>query len=149
MRRALEPFPDSLDAQRGLAPFNAHHCLRQLALIEFPEKSLEGLPLDHAALLEDIRERRQQEVCEYQLWSEARQGAIRRLVDYSLDDSRGYANARFLKLTVENTDGRAEAVRDVAAAQVARSGVRRRGCRRNSSSGGVGDSGTTTSACQF
>jgi len=97
--------------------------LRQLALIEFPEKYLESLPLDHAALLEDIRERRQQEVCEYPLWSEAREAAIRRLVDYSLDDSRGYANARFLQLTVENAEGKAEAVRDQSEAQVARSGV--------------------------
>ena len=78
--------------------------------------------MNHAALVQDILERREQETCEWRLWSEVREAAARRLVEYSRDDARGYANARFLKLTVENADGRMEPVMDEAAAQVATSG---------------------------
>ena len=94
----MEPFHESFDLQRGAA-LNRHHCLRQLALIEFGDKRLEDLPLNHAALVQDILERRQQETCECRLWSEVREAAARRLVEYSCDDARGYANARFLKRT--------------------------------------------------
>ena len=124
----MEPFHESFDLQRGAAwykqtaRFDQHHCLRQLALIEFPERRLEYVPLSHAALVQDILERREQETCECRLWSEDRKAAARRLVEYSRDDARGYANARFLELTVENTDGRIKPVMNEAAAQVATSG---------------------------
>jgi len=117
----MEPFHESFDLQHGAA-FNQHHCLRQLALIEFPEKRLEDLPLNHAALVQDILERRQQETCECRLWSEVREAAARRLVEYGRDDARGYANARFLKLTVENIEGKMQAVQYEEAARVATSG---------------------------
>ena len=66
----MEPFHESFDLQRGAAwynqtaRFNQHHCLLKLALIEFPDKRLEYLPLDHAALVQAILEHRQGDTCE-------------------------------------------------------------------------------------
>ena len=107
----MEPFHESFYLQRGAAwykqtaRFNQHHCLRQLALIEFPDKRLEYSPLDHAALVQAILERRQEDTCESKLLSEVQEAAARRLLEYGRDDARGCANARFLNLTVENIDG--------------------------------------------
>ena len=43
-RRILEPFPERLDAQCRSGSFAPHYCLRQLALIEFPNKTFKDIP---------------------------------------------------------------------------------------------------------
>ena len=120
----MGPLHENFDLQRTAA-LNQHHCVRQLALIEFPDNRLEYLPLNHAALVQDILERRQQETCECSLLIEVYEVAARRLLEYSRDDARGYANARFLKLMVEDAEGKMRAVEDEAEAQVATSGSSR------------------------
>ena len=43
-RRTWEPFPARLVVQCPSGSFAPHHCVRQLALIEFPNKSLKDIP---------------------------------------------------------------------------------------------------------
>ena len=75
-KRAMAPFPSTSEEQCGIKCFNSHRCLRQLALIECPGTAFKDLPLDYAALLEHIDERRNQETCAHVLWSEIRQAAF-------------------------------------------------------------------------
>ena len=58
-----------------------------------------GSPLDHAALLTEIRSAREREECHCQVLSEVHEAAVQRLIQYSRDSTRAYANARFLNLT--------------------------------------------------
>ena len=43
-RRVLEPFTERLDARCRFGSFAPHYCLRQLALIEFPNKTFKDIP---------------------------------------------------------------------------------------------------------
>ena len=70
------------------------------------------LPLDHAALLNEIRSARDREECHCQVLSEVHEAAVQRLMQYSRDSTRGYANARFLNLTeTGSNDGPAKSVK--------------------------------------
>ena len=57
------------------------------------------LPLHHTALLTEIRSAREREECHCQVLSEVHEAAVQRLIQYSRDSTRAYANARFLNLT--------------------------------------------------
>ena len=70
------------------------------------------LPLDHGALLDEIRSTRDCEECHCQVLSEVHEAAVQRLIQYSRDNTRGYANARFLNLTeTGSNDDRAKSVK--------------------------------------
>ena len=70
------------------------------------------LPLDHGALLDEIRSTRDCEECHCQVLSEIHEAAVQRLIQYSRDNTRGYANARFLNLTeTGSNDGSAKSVK--------------------------------------
>ena len=125
-RRALAPFPELLDGQRGFANFVPHQCLRQLALIELVDMSYTGLPLDHASLLAEVRRVRGGEVSTCQVLSEVHEAAVQRLLQYSGERDRVYANARFLDLKeapAQPGDGRAKRVESEVAAQSAARGL--------------------------
>ena len=76
--------------------FAPHQCLRQLALIELPDKRYQDLPLDHEALLGLIREARASEVSHCEVLSEVKEAAVQRLIEYCRDSARAYANARIV-----------------------------------------------------
>ncbi len=79
-RRALAPFPELLDGQRGFATFVPHQCLRQLALIELVDMSYTDLPLDHGSLLDEVRRVRAAEVSTCEVLSEVHEAAVQRLI---------------------------------------------------------------------
>ena len=102
--RDLAPFPERLELQCRLQSFVPHQVVRQLALIELQNAEYCQLPLDHAALLDEVRQRRlREEQCE--VLSEVHEAAVQRLIAYSRDSSRIYANARFLNLRVAEQEG--------------------------------------------
>jgi hypothetical protein len=65
-RRTLEPFPARLAAQCRSGSFAPHHCLRQLALIECPNKTLKDIP-NVCKMCPVVRERAPQAVKELSL----------------------------------------------------------------------------------
>jgi hypothetical protein len=65
-RRTLEPFPARLVAQCRSGSFAPHHCLRQLALIECPNKTLKDIP-NVCKMCPVVRERAPQAVKELSL----------------------------------------------------------------------------------
>ena len=65
-RRILEPFPARLAAQCRSGSFAPHHCLRQLALIECPNKTLKDIP-NVCKMCPVVRERAPQAVKELSL----------------------------------------------------------------------------------
>ena len=65
-RRTLEPFPARLAAQCRSGSFAPHHCLRQLALIECPNKTLKDIPNVYK-MCPVVRERAPQAVKELSL----------------------------------------------------------------------------------
>jgi len=69
------------------------------------------LPLHHTALLTEIRSAREREECHCQVLSEVHEAAVQRLIQYSRDSTRAYANARFLNLTETGSkDGPAKSI---------------------------------------
>ena len=49
--------------------------------------------------------------------SELIEAAVQRLIQYSQDSARGYANWRFLNVTIKDGEGNARKVHDVPSAQ--------------------------------
>ena len=104
-RVVMTPFPARLADQRGFGVFHPHQCLRQLALIIAEHKQYTELPLDHGALLEEVRQCIENESVQCTVFSELHEAAVQRLIEYSQDSSRCFANLRFLDLheTVKET----------------------------------------------
>ncbi len=98
--RRKAPYPEHLESQHpGNGVFVAHQLLRQLALIELTDGDCCSLPIKHADLLAKIAERRAQETCSgLDALGDVQKAAVERLLEYSQDERRGYANARFLDL---------------------------------------------------
>ena len=69
-----------------------------MALIIVEDKRYPDLPLDHDALLEEMRSCITTESAQCSVVSEMREAAAQRLIEYFRDSSRGFANARFLDL---------------------------------------------------
>ena len=95
---ALMPFPAHLAEQCGFGVFSPGQCLRQLALIIAVDKQYTDLPLDHGALLKEMRRCIDNESVQCSVLSEMHNAAAQRLIEYSRDSSRCFANARFLNL---------------------------------------------------
>ena len=92
--RELAPFPKDLEPQCRLNNFAPFQCLRQLALIELVDKTLMDLPSTHVGLLIEVRRCRVSGDCQYQVLSEVHEAAVQRLIQYSRDSARNYANMR-------------------------------------------------------
>ncbi len=78
--------------------WKTHQCLRQLALAELVGKECVDLPLDHDALLREVRHCRASEKCKCERTGEVEEAAVQRLIQYSRSTERVNANARFLDL---------------------------------------------------
>ena len=93
------PHTASIDAQPPAGKFKPHQCARQLALIELRGTKYSDLPLDHAALLQLVRDRRAETGLEVEpSTADALQMAAERILQYAKDPDRVFANARFLNL---------------------------------------------------
>ena len=117
--RVLAPFPKDLEQQCRSGNFAPYQCLRQLALIELVDQTLTDLPFAHDALLTEIRRCRAMEQSPYQVLSEVHEAAVQRLLQYSRDSARRYANMRFLNLTRQDKEGKVTKIEDSVGAQEA------------------------------
>ena len=115
--KAVNPCPENVKAQCGSGSFGPHQCIRQLALIELVDHTLADLPLSHDSLLKEIHARRQDEACQCRVLTELIEAAVKRLIDYSQDSARGFANWRFLNMMVRDEQGNARTACDVSSAQ--------------------------------
>ena len=77
------------------------------------------LPLTHDALLTEVRRCSDNEECQHQVLSEVHEAAVQRLIRYSRDSARSYANMRFLNLTRQDEEGKLTKVEDQVAAEEA------------------------------
>ena len=113
----MRPYPENVKAQCGSGSFGPHQCIRHLALIELVDHTLADLPLSHDSLLKEIHARRQDEACQCRVLIELIEAVVKRLIDYSQDSARGFANWRFLNMMMRDEQGNTRTACDVSSAQ--------------------------------